>query len=68
MISNRQINLVWADSSDNEVGFAIERKTAAGAFEQVGTTGMNLIYYSVTTLVELTTYFYRIFAFNTGGS
>ena len=68
VISNRQIDLIWADSSDNEVGFAIERKTAAGVFEQVGTTATNMFNYSDTTLVEKTTYFYRIFAFNTGGN
>ena len=68
VISNRQINLAWVDSSDNELDFAIERKTAADTFAQVGITAANVSNYLDTTLVENTTYFYRIFAFNTGGN
>ena len=67
-ISNRQINLAWADSADNEIGFTIERKTTEGAFEQVGTVAVNVTTYADTTLVEETQYFYRLFAFNTGGN
>jgi len=67
-ISNRQINLAWLDSSDNEIGFAIERKITDGIFEQVGTVAANVTTYADTTLVEKTQYFYRLFAFNTGGN
>jgi titin len=67
-ISNRQIDLAWLDSSDNEIGFAIERKTGDGVFEQVGTVEANVTTYADTTLVERTQYFYRLFAFNTGGN
>jgi len=69
-ISNRQLNLAWLDSSDNEIGFAIERKIpqSADVFEQVGTVAANVTVYADTTLVEKTQYFYRLFAFNTGGN
>lgn len=68
VISNRQINLTWSDNSDNEVGFAIERRTLDGIFEEVGSSGADTPGYSDTTLVEQTTYIYRVFAFNTGGN
>ena len=68
VISNRQIDLTWSDNSDNEVGFAIERRNLEGIFEQVGSSAADLPSYSDTTLVEQTTYIYRIFAFNTGGN
>ena len=67
-INHSQINLAWADSSSNEDGFKIERKTgAAGTYAQIGTVGANVTTYSNTGLSENTQYFYRVRAHNAGG-
>jgi titin len=66
-VSFRQINLVWADSSDNEIGFKIERRPVGGPFEEVGIVIANENSFADTSLSKETTYFYRVRAFNAGG-
>jgi titin len=67
-VSQTQINLAWADSSDNEVSFKIERKTGvAGTYAEIGTAGANVTNYSDTGLTANTEYYYRVRASNTGG-
>jgi hypothetical protein len=62
------INLTWADNSNNEAGFQIERSTGApGAWTLVATAGANATSYSNTGLAQLTTYFYRVRAVNSSG-
>jgi C1A family cysteine protease len=69
-ISSDQINLSWADGSNNEDGFKVERCTGAGCsnFVQIGTVGANVQTYSSTGLSADTTYSYRVRSFNTGGN
>ena len=68
-IAGSQIDLTWTDASNNEDGFKIERKIGAGGiYALVATLGANVQSYSNTGLAELTTYYYRVYAFNTGGN
>jgi Fe-S cluster biogenesis protein NfuA len=63
-----QLTLTWSDSSNNEEGFHIQRKTGAGgtyatiATPAAGTTG-----YVDGTVTAGTTYCYRVSAFNSVG-
>ena len=68
-IAYNQINLTWADNSNNETGFIIERSTnGTDTWTQIATPGINATSYSDTTgLVGSTAYFYRIRATNSGG-
>ncbi len=68
-VSSSQIDLAWADSSNNEGGFKIERKTeAAGTYAEIDTVDANVTSYFNTGLTEGVTYFYRVRAFNAGGN
>jgi hypothetical protein len=67
--SSSQINLAWADNSDNETGFKIERCQGAGCsnFSQIATVGANVTNYSDKGLLASTAYNYRVSAYNAGG-
>jgi hypothetical protein len=68
-LNGTQIELTWLDQSTNETGFTIERKTgAAGTWAQLDQVGANVQSYSDTTAVAGNTYYYRVFAYNTGGN
>lgn len=68
-VGKTRINLLWADSSNDESGFRIERKTgAAGTYAQVGSVNANVKTFADTSLTGGTQYFYRVRAFNTGGN
>jgi len=67
-ISTNSIELNWTDNSDNEDGFEIFRSIYSwGLFASVGTTGSNVTSFNSTGLNSNTTYYYRVYAFNTGG-
>jgi oligosaccharide reducing-end xylanase len=67
-VSSSQINLTWADNSNNETGFSIERKTGTGAFAQVTTVGAGVTTYNNTGLTASTAYTYRVRAYNANGN
>ncbi|MCC2668172.1 MAG: repeat-containing protein, partial [Armatimonadetes bacterium] len=68
VLSPSRIDLAWEDNSGNETGFEIERKTGSGSFSVVGAVGAGLAAFSDTSVVEQTTYTYRVRAVNLGGS
>jgi plastocyanin len=59
--SRTEIMLTWTDSSNNETGFAIERRTLAeGAFQQVATVGANVETAIIPGLDPATFYLFRV--------
>ncbi len=62
------ISLSWADNSSNETGFHIwMSSTANGTFSLVATVGANIRSGTVGGLTTLTTYYFRVTAFNAYG-
>jgi fibronectin type 3 domain-containing protein len=68
-MSVSQIDLAWADNANNEDGFKIERCTGTGCtdFAQITTVASNITSHSDTGLTAVTTYCYRVRAFNAAG-
>ena len=70
VISQTQINLSWTDNSSNETGFYIDRATNSGFTANLVTNsvGANVTTYNSTGLTANTMYYYRVRAYNGGGS
>ena len=64
-ISSSGVNLSWADDSENEDGFKIERCTGSGCinFAEIARVGANSSSYVDSNLVAETTYVYRVRAY-----
>jgi len=62
------INLNWVDSSSNETGFHVERKTGSGAYSVIATVGPNITTYLDNSTSANTTYTYRVNSFNAAGN
>ncbi len=69
-VTASQINLLWADNSTNETGFKVQRKTGAGGtYATIATIATpNTTSYNDTGLSASTQYYYRVYAYVTGGS
>ena len=70
-VAAKRVTLIWTDASNNEDGFAIERcsaKRACNNFVEVARVGSNVTTYVDNSVSAATQYFYRMRAFNTGGS
>ena len=65
--SDRELNLSWADNSDNETGFVIER-LVDGQYQSYGSAGANSQNLTVPNLAADTTYSFRIAAGNAAGT
>ena len=65
-----RIDLVWTDNANNETGYRIERCTGSSCtnFSQIASVGANVTSYRNTGLSSRTTYRYRVYAYNAGGS
>jgi hypothetical protein len=64
----RTVDLSWADVSADEYGFRLERSTGGpGAFDELAEFGPNATAYTDTTVIALTEYCYRVFAYNGDG-
>jgi hypothetical protein len=66
-VSTSSIGLAWADNSENETGFKIERKTGTNSFTQIATVSTNVTDYTDTGLTSGAAYTYRVRAFNSHG-
>lgn len=67
-MSATRIDLKWTDTSNNEVGFRIERSPDGNTFTEIATVGENATAYSNTGLTCNTFYHYRVRSFNTAGN
>ncbi len=65
--SGTEIVLSWTDSSDNETGFIVERKTGSLEFAEVGTVKANITTFNDNGLQSETKYIYRVKAVNAKG-
>ncbi|MBI3910443.1 MAG: S8 family serine peptidase, partial [Armatimonadetes bacterium] len=66
-VSSSQIDLAWADNSNNESGFIIERSADGVSFAPVHTVGANVRTYSDAGLTANTFYFHRVRATSAAG-
>lgn len=66
--SSTSIYMYWYDNSDDETGFRIERSTSSSyGFSEIDTVGANVEEYTDYNLDPETTYYYRVYAYNTYG-
>ena len=64
-----EVVIKWKDNSNNEDGFKIERRRIdEGKFTIIQTTPSNMSDYRDKELKPDTTYYYRVYAYNTEGS
>ncbi|MCE6992971.1 fibronectin type III domain-containing protein, partial [Dyadobacter sp. CY323] len=66
--SSSQINLAWADASNNEEGFDLERSTDGSSWGNAEGLGSNVATKEVTGLNASTKYYFRIRAKNSSGT
>lgn len=66
--SSTRVNLSWSDRSNNELGFAIERSDDGMNFNLADTVGAGYRSYADLSVQPGHTYFYRVRAYNPGGS
>jgi len=69
-VLSNQVDLAWADNSNNEDGYRVERSAdGGGTWTQVGADlAPNVVAFSDTTVASSSSYMYRVYAFNTVGS
>ncbi len=67
-VASNQINLSWLDNSSNEDGFTIELSpNDMSNYSELARVTANVTSYSSTDLSSATTYYYRVFSYNTAG-
>lgn len=63
------LTITWADTSNNEDGFRIERRAGTtGSYQHLVNVAANVVTYTDQNLWNKTTYCYRVLAFNSGGN
>ena len=67
VVSCSQINLSWADNSNDEAQFNIERSTDGINFSQIAIVSANVTTYDNIDLNASTLYYYRVRAYNNAG-
>ncbi|NVC93521.1 peptidase S8/S53 subtilisin kexin sedolisin [Vibrio natriegens] len=66
-VSDTEIVLEWADESNNELGFRIERDSGSGWEVDFASVGANVTTYSDTGLTAENSYDYQVVAYNEMG-
>lgn len=66
--SSSGVTLKWADNSSNESGFRVERSVNGVDYSEIATLGAGTTAYSDGGLSALTTYYYRVRAYNSSGN
>jgi len=67
VISSSQVKLTWADLAINESGFKIEQSSDGSNFTEIGTVASDTSTFSISGLSGLTTYTFRVRAYNALG-
>jgi hypothetical protein len=67
-VCNTSATLTWADNSDNEDAFEIERRLGAGPFVTVGAVSANVVLFEQNDLSPGSTYTFRVRATNGDGA
>jgi hypothetical protein len=62
------VNVTWRDNSWDENGFAVERRTAGGSYQALGTSGANATSFWDASAAPGTSYQYRVHAYNASGN
>lgn len=62
------VELTWTDNSNNETGFGIERSTNGTTFFPLDNVAANVTLYQDVNISPTTTYYYRVYAYNTSGN
>jgi titin len=66
-VSSSQVDVGWQDVA-GESGYAVERSLdGVSGWDEIGTTGQDVVSFSDTGLAASTAYFYRVVAFNGSG-
>ncbi|MBI5778803.1 MAG: fibronectin type III domain-containing protein [Planctomycetes bacterium] len=68
VLSDTSIKIDWTDASDNEDSFKVQISTDGTTYTLKTTTAANATVFTDTGLTALTTYWYRVYAYNTAGS
>ena len=67
-VSASSIGLTWADNSDDELGFELERSTDQSSWTGLSNPGVDATTATDAGLLASTTYYYRVRAINLSGS
>ena len=65
-LTGNGMTLNWNDNSTTETGYQIYNSTDNVTFTLVGTTAANITTYTATGLKDVTTYYWKVVAFNEG--
>jgi hypothetical protein len=67
IVASNSLKLTWADNSNNETGFKVERSTDGTNFSLVTTLASNTTTFTDTGLASATKYYYRVRAAGANG-
>jgi alpha-tubulin suppressor-like RCC1 family protein/fibronectin type 3 domain-containing protein len=67
-VSSNFVSLAWADTSNNETNFSVERRTLTGAYSTVVTLGANVTTFKNSGLPGNMEYYYRVKSVSAGVS
>ncbi|MCM2310563.1 MAG: M12 family metallo-peptidase [Steroidobacteraceae bacterium] len=66
--SSSGVSLKWVDNSGNESGFKVEQSSNGVDYTEIATLGEGTVAFSNSGLSALTTYYYRVRAYNSEGN
>jgi hypothetical protein len=66
-LTRGRVSLAWADNSNNEEFFVVQRKTGTAAWVEIATLNRNTTTYTDSTVTARTMYSYRVSASNFAG-